>query len=256
MNHKEDYTDINSRTWDQWANRSSPYTIPVSHETYLQALAGQWEIYLTPCLPVPKTWFGNLRGKEVLALASGGGQQVPILAAAGAKVTLVDYSDAQLEADLMVMSRENYQANIIKADMSKPLPFESNFFDMIVHPVANVYIEDVRSLWHECYRVLKKEGSMLAGLDNGINFLIDEEKGLPLTVSNKLPYNPLQGDPEELRRMIEQGEGIQFSHTLDDQIGGQLKAGFVLLDLYEDRNFDGLLKEYAPQYFCTLAKKP
>ena len=57
--------------------------------------------------------------------------------------------------------------------------------------------------------------------------------------------------------MVEQGEGVQFSHSLEEQLGGQLKAGFLLRDLYEDRDPEGscLLRDYAPQYIATLAEK-
>jgi hypothetical protein len=50
--------------------------------------------------------------------------------------------------------------------------------------------------------------------------------------------------------------GIQFSHSLEEQIGGQIKAGFVLTGLYEDRDTQGLLREYAPEYFATRAVRP
>ena len=49
-------------------------------------------------------------------------------------------------------------------------------FDMIFHPVSNCYIEEVKPLWKECYRVLKKGGVLLSGLDIGIHYLFDEEE--------------------------------------------------------------------------------
>ena len=64
--------------------------------------------------------------------------------------------------------------------------------------------------------------------------------------------------PEErLEAMIVNGDGVQFSHTLDEQIGGQLKAGFTLKALYEDRDREGgsEIRKYYPQYFATLAVK-
>ncbi len=66
------------------------------------AKAGHWQVILTPTKAVPKDWFGDLRNKEVLGLASGGGQQVPIFAAAGANVTSFDNSAEQLNKDLWV----------------------------------------------------------------------------------------------------------------------------------------------------------
>jgi SAM-dependent methyltransferase len=124
---------------------------------------------------------------------------------------------------------------------------------IIFHPVSNVYIENVYHVWNECYRILKKGGILLAGLDNGINFLFDDdEKSLEIT--NKLPYNPLK-DKEQLIKLKENDNGIQFSHTMEEQIGGQLKAGFTLLDLFEDYNNTGLIKEYIPTFIATKAIK-
>jgi hypothetical protein len=58
-------------------------------------------------------------------------------------------------------------------------------------------------------------------------------------------------------RMVKNHEGIHFSHSLEKQIGGQLKAGFILTDIYEDRNREGcgVLREFAPQYIATRAVK-
>ena len=142
--------------------------------------------------------------------------------------------------------------------MTQPLPFADESFDLVFHPVSNCYIEDVQHVWEECFRVLRPGGRLLAGMDNGLNFLFNDVGTLPLTVSNPLPFNPLRGSQEELRRMVEQGEGVQFSHSLEEQLGGQLKAGFLLRDLYEDRDPEGscLLRDYAPQYIATLAEKP
>lgn len=191
----------------------------------------------------------------MLGLASGGGQQMPVFSKLGAKCTVFDYSDKQLDADRMVAEREGYSIEIIKGDMSKTLPFEDESFDIIFHPVSNSYVEDVYHIWNECYRVLKKGGRLLAGMDNGINYLFEEDE--PLKVVNPLPFNPLKMSEEKRKAMIVNGDGVQFSHTLDEQIGGQLKAGFILKDLYEDRDREGgnEIGKYYPQYFATFAMK-
>ena len=249
-----DYTSINSKTIDNWIEHGWEWGIPITHDEYVKALNGEWAVLLTPVKPVPKSWFPALKGKRLLGLASGGGQQMPIFSALGASCTVLDYSDVQLASEKMVAEREKYQIDIVKADMTKTFPFGDGSFDIIFHPVANCYIEDVYHVWNECYRVLKSGGTLLAGLDNGLNFLFDDEK-LPLTVSNKLPFNPLK-NREQYQKIEEARDGIQFSHTMEEQIGGQLKAGFILKDLYEDRNNSGLLKDYAPSFVATLAVKP
>lgn len=255
---KQDYTKINSLTWDQWAKDGIDWSIPVTHEAYEQARQGRWDVILTASRPVPHSWFGELAGKRLLGLASGGGQQIPIFCAMGAECTVFDYSQEQLARERMVAQREGYSVEIIRGDMTEKLPFPDESFDLVFHPVSNCYIEDVQHVWDECFRVLRPGGRLLAGMDNGLNFLFDDTGALPLTVAHKLPFNPLRGSEEEFQRMAESGEGIQFSHSLEEQLGGQLKAGFILRDLYEDRDREGwgLLREYAPQYIATLAIKP
>lgn len=247
------YTDINAKTIDSWVEKGWEWGIPIGHETFLKAKAGDWAIVLTPIKPVPKDWFPDLTGKKLLGLASGGGQQMPIFAAAGADCTVLDYSERQLESERLVADREGYEINIIRGDMTKPLPFADESFDLIFHPVSNCYIEDVTHVWKECFRILKKGGRLLAGLENGVNFIFDNEERV---LTHSLPFNPLKNEAQ-LAFLQEDNSGIQFSHTLEEQLRGQLQAGLRLLDLYEDTNGSGPLHEHGvPTYWATLAEKP
>ncbi len=78
----------------------------IDHAAYVDACAGKWDVKLTPTKFVPHAWFGELKGKKVLGLASGGGQQMPIFAALGAVCTVLDYSEAQLNSERLVARRE------------------------------------------------------------------------------------------------------------------------------------------------------
>lgn len=218
----------------------------------MRALEGDWSVLLTPTKPVPGEWFGNLKGKKVLGLASGGGQQMPIFTAAGAKCTVLDYSRKQLESERIVAEREGYEIEIIRADMTKALPFEDESFDIIFHPVSNCYVEEVKPIFRECYRILKDGGILLAGLDNGMNFIFSEDEK---EIQNVLPFNPLKNE-EQMRQLKDEDCGVQFSHTLEEQIGGQLEAGFILTHIMEDTNESGNLKEHnIPSFIATRAVK-
>jgi hypothetical protein len=60
-----------------------------------------------------------------------------------------------------------------------------------------------------------------------------------LRVEYQLPYaDPTSLSEERLRRQIEGGEPLEFGHTLEDQTGGQIAAGFVITGFYEDRHRD------------------
>lgn len=247
-----DYTTINSEIINRWVEEGWEWGRPISHEEYLRAKDGDFTMVLTPTKPVPKNWLGDMNGKKVLGLASGGGQQMPIFSALGAICTVLDYSDSQLESERVVAKREGYEIEIVKADMTKPLPFADEEFDMIFHPVSNCYIHEVLPLWKEAYRVLKKGGSILSGLDIGINYIVDDNEE---RIVHGLPFNPLN-NPEQLKFLQEGDFGIQFSHTLEEQINGQLMAGFTLKALYEDTNGEGRLHDLnIPSFIATWSVK-
>ena len=246
------YQDINAQTIDRWVEEGWEWGKPISHEDYVKATQGEWDVLLTPTKAVPHEWIGQLKGQNVLGLASGGGQQMPIFAALGAKCTVLDYSQKQLDSEKMVAEREGYDISIIRGDMTQPLPFADNEFDLIFHPVANCYVKDVKSIWKECYRVLKKGGILLSGVDHYINYIIDDNER---EIINSLPFDPLVNETH--RRQLEKDDsGMQFSHSLEEQINGQLEAGFTLLSLYEDTNGEGRLHELnIPTFLAMRSKK-
>jgi len=249
------YTAINAETWDRWVEGGNIWSIPIAHEEYERArLNDDWNVVLTPVKPVPREWFPELKGARVLGLASGGGQQMPIFAARGAICTIFDNSPRQLASEAMVSAREGYEIEIVRGDMTKPLPFPDNSFDLIFHPVSNCYVEDVQHVWNECFRILKKGGVLLAGLDNGMGYLFDDENDLAL--KNKLPYNPLK-DRALFEKLQAEDGGVQFSHTVEEQLGGQLKAGLTLTHILEDtdRPGDSLVGEYMPLFILSRAVK-
>lgn len=246
------YQKINSQIIDQWCKEGWQWGQPISHETYQNALQGQWEVYLTPTKPVPHHWFGDLKGKKILGLASGGGQQIPIFTALGAHCTVLDYSKEQCNSEKLVAKREGYEVKILQEDMTKRLPFEDETFDIIFHPVSNCYIEKVEPVFQECYRVLKKGGLFLGGYDIGINYVFDIDEKY---IKYSLPFNPLK-NKEHYESVLKNNDGIQFSHTIEEQINGQLQAGFRLLSLYDDTNGCGNIHDHnIPSFIATLTVK-
>ena len=257
----QNYQEINAKSVDSWVAEDWEWGRPITTEAFAKAKSGDWDMVLTPKKPVPKEWFApyltntQLSGVALLGLASGGGQQMPIFAALGANCTVLDYSEAQLATEKMVAEREGYDINIVRADMTKPLPFADNSFDIIFHPVSNCYVEDVHHVWRECYRILRPGGVLLAGMDNGINYVFGDEDGIStLEVVQKLPFNPLK-DPDLFELCMKNNWGVQFSHTIEEQVGGQLEAGLVLTHLYDDNDEYGI-GAYFPNFLATRAVKP
>ena len=254
-----DIREYNRTAWNREVEAGNEWTQPVSPELIAAARQGRWEVLLTETKPVPREWFPDLNGLDVLCLASGGGQQAPILAAAGARVAVFDNSPKQLEQDQRVAEREGLNLITIEGDMIDLSVFADESFDLVFHPCSNLFIPDVRPVWREAFRVLRHGGLLLAGFVNPVIYLFDHrlDEGNALEVRHALPYSDLISlTKDECRKLIEKGEPLEFGHTLADQLGGQTDAGFAINGLYEDSHRTLPIAKYTPTYIATRAIKP
>jgi SAM-dependent methyltransferase len=258
MHTRQEITQYNKQAWNREVDLGNPWTIPVTPEEVAAARKGDFRILLTPLKPVPRDWFPPLNGCRVLCLASGGGQQGPLLAAAGAQVTVFDNSPRQLERDQMVAARENLALRLVEGDMANLSLFSDAAFDFIVHPISNCFVPDVRPVWKEAFRVLAPGGTLIAGFMNPVEYTFDQDlydQGI-YQVKYSLPYSDLSSISEEERLRRFKHEPVEFSHTLETQIGGQLEAGFHLIGFYEDYVQDEKIKDFMPSFIATRAWKP
>lgn len=262
----------NREAWNKQVEKGNPWTRPVSPETIAAARRGEWRVLLTEQKPVPREWFrtqskspsqtagDELRDLDILCLASGGGQQAPIFAAAGARVTVLDNSPKQLEQDRLVAEREGLAIKTVEGDMRDLSILHPQSFDLVFHPVSNLFVDDVRPVWREAFRVLRGGGVLLAGFMNPAFYIFDmaaQDGEGELVARHKLPYTDINDLAEEERaRVMADGLPLEFSHTLEDQIGGQLEAGLVLVGLYEDYHAEARLAQFMPTYLATRALKP
>ncbi len=223
-----------------------------------RARRGDAELLLTSVRPAPASWYQPVKGRRILCLACGGGQQAPLLAAMGAQVTLLDVSESQLAHDAMVAQREGLNLDIHQGSMTDLSRFADASFDLIFHPISNCYIPDPQPVWEECYRVLAAGGELLSGCINPILYLFDMdafERG-ELLVANTIRYSDLAQLPaEQLEERIRRQDTIEFGHSLESLIRGQMQAGFVHTDFYEDHCGHKGLDQYIMSNFATRALK-
>jgi 2-polyprenyl-3-methyl-5-hydroxy-6-metoxy-1,4-benzoquinol methylase len=254
--------DVRSYNRDAWNKEveggENRWTQPVSHEVIEKARQGEFSILLTENIPVPHRWFPPLQGAEVLCLASGGGQQGPILATLGAKVTVFDNSPSQLKQDQLVAEREALTIRTVDGDAADLSAFADESFELIFNPVSTVFMPDVRMVWRECARVLRPGGILMTGSMNPVHYIFDlfkADEGI-LEVANSIPYSDLTSLSEEVREeWIKKGLPLEFGHSLTDLLGGQCAAGLAITDLYEDYMMDSPVHNYHPNYIATRAVK-
>ena len=237
MRCAKDYVKDNEQVWDTKAANNEQWSAPVSAEVIAQARNGTWSIVLTPKKPVPRNWFPeDLSGKQVLCLAGGGGQQGPVLAAAGASVTVFDNSSGQLEKDRFVANRDGLAIRTVQGNMQDLSVFADESFDLIVHPWSNNYVDSVLPVWKECARILKNGGILLAGFGSPLEYIFDLEKFErgELELKHSIPYADIEHLDEPKVREVTAADGYCWGHSLEDQIQGQIAAGFVISGFYED----------------------
>jgi len=258
-----DVAEHNRQAWNYESDEDCDWSIPVTSEVIERARNGEFSIILTTRSPVPRDWCpAVLKGLRILCLAAGGGQQAPELAATGAHVTCLDLSDEQLDKDRTVAERDGLNIGIEQGEMTDLSRFANGSFDMVYHPASNLFVPDANPVWRECHRVLRPGGTLLSGFMNPSFFLFDhsdaEKRGV-LEVKYPLPYSDLTTlSDKERTEVAKERSTLEFGHTLNDLIGGQLRCGFVLTDLYEDHWEDAatLLNVYSSTSIATRAIKP
>ena len=248
----------NKQAWNLSVASQNRWTVPVSSEEISQARNGILNLILTPEKIVPSQWLGNLKGKKVLALASGGGQQGPILAAAGADVTVLDLSPKQLEQDQLVAEREGLDLTLIQGPADDLSMIEDSSIDLVFNPCSSCFFPELEPVWQQLARIIKPGGSFLTGFNNPIAFCFDFEKANlgQYHMKYSLPYSDLRSlDERERKRFLRRETPLEYSHTLTDQIGGLIKHGFVIDGFYEDdwggsEPIDG----FFPQFIALKAR--
>lgn len=246
-------TDFNRRAWDAVADSAARWFRPVTEKQVVAAREGDWSVQVTATRSVDRDWLGDVGGRDILCLAGGGGQQGPILAAAGGRVTVADFSPSQLALDRQLAERFRLPLTCLQTDMRNLAALADASFDIVLNPCSLNYCPEVQPVWNECHRVLRSGGRLIAGLIQPLNYLFDPARlaAGDFVVTGSIPCC----------QMPESGAAgpvaIEFAHPLEDLLGGQLRAGFRLVGLQEDRwGGHDPLSQRIDLFLATCAVKP
>ena len=213
----------NRRAWDEMAARGQRFTRPASDADFVDPLA-----------TVDKVgWLGgDIRGKSLLCLAAGGGKHGPLYAAAGARVTVVDLSPAQLELDRVVAAERRLELKTIEASMDDLTMFATGEFDIVIQPVSTCYLPQIGPVYREVARVTRSGGLYISQHKSPTSLQADIRPAShgyeliePYYRSGPLP--PVVGSPHR-----EEGT-LEYLHRWEEILGLLCRAGFVIEDLVE-----------------------
>jgi SAM-dependent methyltransferase len=101
---------------------------------------------------------GDLEGKKVLLLAGGGGQQSAVFGLLGARVTVLDFCEHQLEMDRRAADHYGLDPVLLQGDMRDLSRFGDREFDIVWHAHSLAFIPDPRPVFREVARALAPQG--------------------------------------------------------------------------------------------------
>jgi len=176
--------------------------------------------------PEMRKLLGSVNGCRVLDLGCGTGRHSLRLAAAGALVTGVDFSEGMLGEARRKPGAELVQ--FVSRDLHDGLPFESSSFDRVVSGLVLEHIGDLAAFFGEAFRVLVPGGFAV--------------------MSSMHPALMLRGTQAQFRDP-DSGEVVRpgsLPHQISDFVMAALAAGFQL-DYIGERTADADLAARFPR---------
>jgi SAM-dependent methyltransferase len=179
----------------------------------------------------------SVQGLDVLCLASAGGWQAILYAAAGARVTVVDLSPAMLKLDEREASRRGLHVQLVEASMDDLAPLDQAAFDLVHQPVSTCYVPNVRAVYQEVARVLRSGGLYISQHKQPTSLQVthrDDRDRYVLGIEFD-HQGPLPAVPD---RSYRESGAVEFLHPWGELVGGLCQAGFTIEDLVEPLRAD------------------
>jgi ubiquinone/menaquinone biosynthesis C-methylase UbiE len=119
-----------------------------------------------PLIALEEPWvdklLGDVRGLAVVDVGCGTGRHALRLAAAGANVYALDFSEAMLERARTKPGASNITFQV--HDLAQPLPFPDDTFDRVVCGLVIDHIADLGGLFREMSRICRPSGFVVVSV--------------------------------------------------------------------------------------------
>ncbi|MEO1995699.1 MAG: class I SAM-dependent methyltransferase [Planctomycetaceae bacterium] len=221
------YQAQNRQAWDRLARQDSQFCRVATDEECARPLS---------CLD-SRGWLpSSVEGWDVLCLASGGGWQAILYAAAGAQVTVVDLSPAMLELDQREADRRRLSVRTVQASMDDLAVLSDATFDLVHQPVSTCYVPDIATVYSEIGRVLRNGGLYISQHKTPTSLQISQRSrqgyviGLEYYQQGELPVTP--------DTSYRESGATEYLHRWEHLVGELCRSGFVVEDLLEPLRAD------------------
>ena len=221
--------DQNRLIWDSRVRKRLPHTRTATDQDFQNPLA----------VVNNRGWMGkSVQGKRILCLASGGGLQSVLLAAAGADVTLIDLSPAMLDQDRRIAAARKLTIRIIEGSMDDLSMLETAYFDIVAQPVSTCYVPDVVKVYREVARVTAPGGLYLSQHKQPTSLQASPVPGPTGYVITEPYHRPTPLPPTVGQYEHRETDAMEFIHCWSNLVGGLCRSGFVIEDLQEPQYAD------------------
>ncbi|MDQ4075254.1 MAG: class I SAM-dependent methyltransferase [Chloroflexota bacterium] len=230
MNHEDFIAAVNKRHWEKMVKEGCGFTRPwldLDGTLVREYVNGALHPAPEPLLEMyPRSVLRDVDGKDVLCLASGGGQQSAVFGLLGASVTVVDLAEGQLGGDITAAKHYGYEVTALQGDMRDLSMLDDDSFDLVYQAPSISYVPDVRTVYVEVHRVLRSGGLYRAEFTNPATEFVDVDSwdgsGYRITV----PYAVRQAEKPGR-------DAADFRHFLKDIFNGLLETGFSIQEVSE-----------------------
>ncbi len=223
MHERDEASIVNAAFWRKNAMEGQSFTRP-----WLDLERASLERYARGELDaVPETLsqiypsgiLADVAGKDVLCLASGGGQQSAVFGLLGARVTVVDIVEEQLEGDKRAAEHYGYDVTLIQSDMRDLSLLPDGAFDLVFQAPSMGYVPEIRGMYAECARVLRAGGLYRVDAANPAAQFVEESwdgKGYRIV------------KPYSRREFLRDDGAVEYRHYLGDIFNGLIGEGFMI----------------------------
>jgi SAM-dependent methyltransferase len=210
----------------------------------------------------PYAVMGDVEGKDVLCLASGGGQQSVAFGLLGARVTVYDLSETQLMRDREAAAHHGLSIRIVQGDMRDLGRFDERAFDFVWHAHSLNFVSDARQVYRQVARVIRPGGLYRMSCSNPFVMGIDERDWNGEAYPLNRPYvdgGELEFEDPYWEVWDDDGSSVrvkgpkEFRHTLSTLVNGLIECGFVLLGLWEEESGDPQAEPGTWEHFTAIA---
>ncbi len=236
ISHMNDLLKHNKNRWEALAQARVQYSQPhldITPENALQALDPDPVFLDSP--------FTDVAGKDVLCLASGGGQQTAVFGLLGANVTVFDLSETQLLRDQEAANHFGYNLTVEQGDMQDLSRFADDSFDIVWQPFSINFVPDAAAVIHGVSRIIRPNGFYHLQFANPY-WSMEPEDWTPQGYPVNQPYqNGAQlhfadpfwtfTDDEGNEHRVEGPH--EFLHTFSFMLNTLIRSGFIVLGMRE-----------------------